>query len=79
MKKPEKLQIANKKASIIVLVVAAVFLIYSHDFLNGIEEHFTASADGILAIPLTALIATAMLTRNGGSNNPTGRKKKAKR
>ncbi len=53
-KKPEKLHMANKKASIIVLAVAAlifaaaVFLIYSQDFLNGIEEHFTANVGGLL-------------------------------
>ena len=54
MKKPEKLHIVNKKASIIVLAAAAlifaaaVFLIYSQDFLNGIEEHFTANVGGFL-------------------------------
>ncbi|MBR4744158.1 MAG: YibE/F family protein [Oscillospiraceae bacterium] len=54
MKKPEKLHMENKKASIIVLAAAAlifaaaVFLIYSQDFLNGIEEHFTANVGGFL-------------------------------
>ncbi len=53
-KKPEKLHMANKKASIIVLAVAAlifaaaVFLIYTEDYLDGIAEHFTVSADGML-------------------------------
>lgn len=53
-KKPERQQTANRKASILVLVVAsviflaAVLWIHSKDFLNGIDEHFNAYGDGIV-------------------------------
>ena len=52
--KTEEKKTASKKASIIVLVIAAVLFlatflwIHSQDYLNGIEEHFTGSADGML-------------------------------
>ncbi|MBR6950566.1 MAG: YibE/F family protein [Oscillospiraceae bacterium] len=53
-KKPERQQTANRKASVLVLVVAsviflaAVLWIHSKDFLNGIDEHFNAYGDGIV-------------------------------
>ena len=53
-KHPGQLNIAEKRAGILVLAVAAVlflaafFWIRSQNVLNGIEEHFTAYGDGVV-------------------------------
>ena len=53
-KHPGYLNNANRKAGILVLVIAAVlflaaaFWIHSQNILNGMEEHFTAYGDGMV-------------------------------
>ena len=54
MKKKTEQKTGSKKATIIVLVIAAalflaaIFWIHSQDYLNGIEEHFTTYTEGMV-------------------------------